>query len=49
MAKIPNQSKTPTMHLQNLNKLKILIADPLPENDEEGDGDYNPLHDTLRY
>ena len=30
--------------------LKMLTAEPLPENDdEEGDGDYNPLHDTLRY
>jgi len=28
--------------------LKMLTAEPLPENDdEEGDGDYNPLHDTL--
>ena len=29
--------------------LKMLTAESLPENDdEEGDGDYNPLHDTLR-
>ena len=28
--------------------LKMLTSDALPENDEEGDGDYNPLHDTLR-
>ena len=28
---------------------KMLTAEPMPENDdEEGDGDYNPLHDTLR-
>ena len=27
--------------------LKMLTSDALPENDE-GDGDYNPLHDTLR-
>merc|ERR1711914_22834 len=36
------------MSQEEESNLKMLTAEPLPENDaEEGDGDYNPLHDTL--
>ena len=38
------------MSQEEESNLKMLTAEPLPENDdEEGDGDYNPLHDTLRW
>ena len=37
------------MRHEEESNLKMLTAEPMPENDdEEGDGDYNPLHDTLR-
>ena len=38
-----------TMRQEEESNLTMLTAEPLSENDdEEGDGDYNPLHHTLR-